>query len=89
VIGTAMLPKLRRSLSTARCFSITKSPSMPPHPVVLLKAMHDNEPPDLPTDDNGGHYGMHWGEILHGRYTVVGKLGHGQYSSVWLAKDSQ
>ena len=87
-----MLPKLRVSdvpspQPWARSFSITKSPSMPPHPVVL---MHDNnEPPDLPTDNNGGHYGMHWGEILHGHYTVVGKIGQGQYSSVWLAKDSQ
>ena len=29
---------------------------------------------------------QHWGP-LHGRYRVVHKLGHGSYSTIWLARD--
>ncbi len=32
---------------------------------------------------------IHIDDILHDRYKVVGKLGYGQYSTVWMAQDSK
>ncbi|KAM5539165.1 hypothetical protein V8D89_007038 [Ganoderma adspersum] len=32
-------------------------------------------------------YPVQIGEVLHSRYQVVGKLGHGAYSTVWLCRD--
>jgi hypothetical protein len=92
VIATAMLSKLGRSLSPSRwtrSFSVTKSLSIPSHPDLLSKVKHSSNEDSPATGENGGHYGMRYGEVLHGRYTVVGKLGQGQYSSVWLAEDSR
>ncbi|KAK5121692.1 hypothetical protein LTR85_004864 [Meristemomyces frigidus] len=33
------------------------------------------------------YYPMRLGEVLHGRYQVAAKLGHGAQSTVWLARD--
>jgi serine/threonine-protein kinase SRPK3 len=35
----------------------------------------------------GGYHPVHLGEVLIGRYVIVQKLGWGQFSTVWLAKD--
>ncbi|KAJ6471897.1 kinase-like protein [Mycena sanguinolenta] len=34
----------------------------------------------------GGHHPMKLGKIVHGQYEVIGQLGSGVYSVVWLAK---
>jgi serine/threonine protein kinase len=37
----------------------------------------------------GGYHPVHIGDTLcHSRYTIIRKLGWGQYSTVWLAKDA-
>ncbi|KAK8174955.1 kinase-like domain-containing protein [Phyllosticta citrichinensis] len=36
---------------------------------------------------SGGYYPTCLGEIFHGRYRVIHKLGYGSYSTVWLARD--
>ena len=33
------------------------------------------------------HYPVRIGEVLDSRYQVVGKLGYGAYSTVWVARD--
>jgi len=35
----------------------------------------------------GGYHPVHLGEVLINRYVIVQKLGWGQFSTVWLAKD--
>jgi hypothetical protein len=84
-----MLPKFGRSLSAsrwARSFSTTKTSTA--SPLAVASMAKNKEAPGLPVG-GGSHYNMSGGEILHGRYAVVGKLGQGQYSTVWLAEDSQ
>lgn len=36
----------------------------------------------------GGHHPVHLNDILHERYKVIHKLGHGGYSIVWLCRDT-
>jgi serine/threonine protein kinase len=35
----------------------------------------------------GGFCPISIGQILDDKYKIIGKLGHGGYSTVWLAKD--
>lgn len=35
----------------------------------------------------GGYHSVHIGEIYANRYVVIQKLGWGQFSTVWIAKD--
>ena len=37
----------------------------------------------------GGYHPIQIGDHFHGRYRVVHKLGHGSYSTAWLARDEQ
>ncbi|KAK6502367.1 hypothetical protein TWF506_002948 [Arthrobotrys conoides] len=38
----------------------------------------------------GGYHPVHFGDYFHNRrYQVINKLGYGQYSTVWLARDIQ
>ncbi|KAL4242992.1 Protein kinase-like domain superfamily protein [Abortiporus biennis] len=50
---------------------------------------YPEEPLDLSTTDGGGFYAASLGETLNSRYTIVRKLGWGQNSTVWLARDLQ
>lgn len=36
----------------------------------------------------GGYHPIMIGDMLHKRYRIVHKLGHGGYSTVWLARDT-
>ena len=42
----------------------------------------------LPCYDPKQFYPVQIGEIFKSRYKVVGKLGYGTYSTVWLCRDS-
>ena len=35
----------------------------------------------------GGYHPVHLGDVFNDRYVIVRKLGYGQYSTVWLARD--
>ncbi|KAK6535961.1 hypothetical protein TWF281_000210 [Arthrobotrys megalospora] len=38
----------------------------------------------------GGYHPVHFGDFFHNRrYKVINKLGYGQYSTVWLARDTR
>lgn len=37
----------------------------------------------------GGYYPVKIGDRFHGRYRILHKLGHGSYSTTWLARDEQ
>ncbi|KAH6919211.1 kinase domain-containing protein [Coprinopsis sp. MPI-PUGE-AT-0042] len=37
----------------------------------------------------GGYHPVNLGDVLHRRYRIVDKLGHGAYSTVWLARDTR
>ncbi|KID85148.1 protein kinase domain-containing protein [Metarhizium guizhouense ARSEF 977] len=37
----------------------------------------------------GGYHPVMIGDVLNKRYQIVDKLGHGGYSTVWLARDTQ
>jgi hypothetical protein len=37
----------------------------------------------------GGYHPVSLGDVLHERYCIIHKLGHGGYSTVWLARDTQ
>jgi serine/threonine-protein kinase SRPK3 len=47
----------------------------------------DSEDEGIKDYQVGGYHPVHLGEILIGRYVIVQKLGWGQFSTVWLAKD--
>ncbi|KAK3987686.1 Serine/threonine-protein kinase, partial [Cladorrhinum sp. PSN332] len=55
---------------------------------VPLVAPHQTiEEETLPDYLASRYYPVHIGEVIHGRYQVVGKLGYGATSTVWLARD--
>lgn len=37
----------------------------------------------------GGYHPVEIGNVFHGRYRIVHKLGHGSYSTAWLARDEK
>ena len=37
----------------------------------------------------GGYHPTRLGEVFDGKYHVVRKLGYGQYSTMWLARDTK
>lgn len=39
--------------------------------------------------EKGGYHPVMIDGILHGRYHIVDKLGHGGYATIWLAYDTQ
>lgn len=41
----------------------------------------------LPCYDRDEYYPMRIGEVIHGRYQAVAKLGYGVTSTVWLSRD--
>ena len=52
------------------------------HPEIL----YENEPFDAYRP--GGLHPVHFGDLFHhGRLMMVRKLGHGAFSTIWLAKD--
>ncbi|KAB8256812.1 kinase-like domain-containing protein [Aspergillus pseudonomiae] len=72
---------LRRAPSPARHFSQTN--------FLLLDTTQKFEEETLPWYSPDRFYPVNIGEIFRSRYQVVGKLGYGGYSTVWLCRDLQ
>lgn len=61
----------------------------PPTPSRNHKVEWPEEPLDLPAAQRGGFFAASPGIVLNSRYSIVRKLGWGQHSSVWLARDNE
>ncbi|KAL4783324.1 kinase-like protein [Aspergillus varians] len=75
-------PLLQRPASSVR--QLCQSSSFP-----LLDATEKLEEETLPWYSYETFYPVKIGEVFQSRYQVVGKLGYGGYSTVWLCKDLQ
>ncbi len=54
-----------------------------------LEELSDSESEDDCDYKKGGYHKVFIGEIYHGRYGILKKLGWGHFSTVWLAQDQQ
>lgn len=50
---------------------------------------HLIEEEKLPYYNAKHFYPAHVGQLLHSKYKVLGKLGYGSYSNVWLCRDKR
>lgn len=76
---TSLLRRLRRTLEQPRDFA---NPNF-----VRLPADQKIEEETFPDYFPARYYPVVIGEVFVDRYQVVGKLGFGAYSTVWLARD--
>ncbi|KAI9744041.1 MAG: serine/threonine protein kinase, CMGC group [Candelina submexicana] len=70
-----------------------------PHPTEMIRsctttagarlAMAQRSEENLDRYRPGGYHFVHLGDVFNDRYVVVRKLGYGQYSTVWLARDTR
>ena len=72
-------PFLRRRPLPARGFP----------PGRLLDSIDKLEEERLPWYSQDNFFPVKIGDVFHSRYQVVGKLGYGGYSTVWLCRDLQ
>ncbi|EEQ28042.1 putative non-specific serine/threonine protein kinase [Microsporum canis] len=75
----AQLKPKTRPPSSARNFSDRN------HPVVTSDRALEEE--RLPFYEHEQYYPAHIGDVFNSRYQIVGKLGYGAYSTVWLCRD--
>ena len=52
-------------------------------------AISDSENEDPADYRVGGYHPVHIGDLMHGHYKIISKLGWGHFSTVWLAKDTR
>ncbi len=69
----------RRNLSPPRNYSHVRRPSISSDVMIEEEKLKFYEPEQ--------YYPVHIGEVVKSRYEVVGKLGYGAYSTVWLCRD--
>jgi hypothetical protein len=74
-------PLFQRAVSPARQFTQSN--------FLLLDSAEKIEEETLPWYSQERFYPVKIGEIFQSRYQVVGKLGFGAYSTVWLCRDLQ
>jgi serine/threonine-protein kinase SRPK3 len=79
--GRAMLTSLLRPFRPAwkPLFFADDAPLIAPHQKI--------EEETIPDYLASRYYPVRIGEVIHDRYQVVGKLGYGTTSTVWLARD--
>lgn len=67
-----------RSKDTIRCRTMIAG---------VRPAIAQRSEEDLDRYHPGGYHPVHLRDVFNDRYMVVRKLGYGQYSTVWLARD--
>lgn len=77
LLKSVRVPFFRRLPSPARQF--------PPGPILDLTDKLEEE--KLPWYSKDNFFPVKIGDIFHSKYQVVGKLGYGGYSTVWLCRD--
>ncbi|KAF1735366.1 Serine/threonine-protein kinase spk-1 [Beauveria bassiana] len=85
-------PFLGRLLSeTKRCYSSSGATMAAQKPAQEYRQVYVyiDGVENIDRYDKGGYHPITIGDILNKRYTIVGKLGHGGYSTVWVARDMQ
>lgn len=70
-----------RPVSSVREFSLSNFP--------LLESTQELEEETLSWYSPSSFYPVKIGEIFQSRYEVIGKLGYGGYSTIWLCRDLQ
>ena len=76
---------LRAAFNYARPPSPPRPLSTIPFPV--LNPAHPVEEETFSWYKSSNYYPVHIGDVFRSRYQVVGKLGYGGYSTVWLCRD--
>lgn len=56
-------------------------------PFPVIESCQPIEEEKLPFYEHEQYYPVDVGEVFNSRYQVVGKLGYGAYSTVWLCHD--
>ncbi|OSC97370.1 putative CDK4/6 [Trametes coccinea BRFM310] len=87
MLAPRQLGRLFRSLTTRG-----RRPPSPPRPLStaeppLIDPSYLVEEETIPWYDPNDFYPVDIGEVLQARYQVIGKLGFGGYSTVWLCRD--
>lgn len=82
----ATLTRLTQFISRPRAFKHGRSISTQPLQFDTASLMEEER---LPFYEAEQFYPVHIGEVLHSRYKVLGKLGYGSYSTVWLCRDNR
>lgn len=82
----ATLTRLTQFISRPRAFKHGRSISTQPLQFDTTSLMEEERLPFYKAEQ---FYPVHIGEVLHSRYKVVGKLGYGSYSIVWLCRDKR
>lgn len=78
---------LRRQMSTSSPVKRLAPLSFPTSGFKILDTSEKFEEETLPGYEAWMFYPAHIGEVLNDRYQLVGKLGFGTTSTVWLARD--
>jgi hypothetical protein len=80
------LTKFKQFTSRSQSFKYWRSMSAQPPQAEPTHLMEEEK---LPYYNAKQFYPVHIGELLHSKYKVLGKLGYGSYSTVWLCHDNR
>ena len=81
------MPSLFRWASRLTRWAPATPRTFPSHGCVVIPESLKIEEETLPDYVPGRYYPVRIGEVLASRYQIVGKLGYGMTSTVWLARD--
>ena len=80
----ASLPRIGKRLMHWKMSPLKTLPSVQ-FPIISSEYLVEEE--TLPFYKKEHYFPVHIGEILNPKYQVIGKLGFGSYSTVWLCRD--
>ena len=87
ILKKARLPYFQRQCSRTYCTTGFKSTKSTNRTRVLYEPIENVE--RMEYYQPGGYHPVKIGDHFHNRYEIVHKLGHGAYSTIWLARDEK